>query len=127
MTDSAVRQHQSADKQAALQLQCTTAAIDYIRRYLAKHPSSQGIRIGVEQRGCSGFAYVIEPNQAVTDNDLTVIIAEGVQAVIDAQYVPMLSGTTLDLEKQGLNEKLVFQNPNASGTCGCGESFTFDA
>jgi iron-sulfur cluster assembly protein len=125
MTDSAVRQHQSG-KQTAVQLQCTAAAIDYIRRYLAKHPSCDGVRIGVEQRGCSGFAYVIEPNQAVTDNDLTVAIADDMNAVIDAQYVNMLSGTTLDLEKQGLNEKLVFQNPNASGTCGCGESFTFD-
>ncbi|NKB46289.1 MAG: iron-sulfur cluster assembly accessory protein [Legionellales bacterium] len=124
MTDSIVKQHQPGS--TILTLHCTDAAVGYIRRYLTKHPAHQGLRISIEQRGCSGYAYVIEPNTTIHDQDMTVSIATDMVAVVEARYVPMLNGVTLDLEKQGLNEKLVFQNPNASGTCGCGESFTIN-
>jgi iron-sulfur cluster assembly protein len=47
-----------------------------------------------------------------------------VRVLVDAQSLPMVDGTELDWVREGLNEGFKFNNPNAAGTCGCGESFT---
>lgn len=82
-----------------------------------------GIRLGVTKTGCSGFAYQIEfADEWRAQDHLKIIDDLYIWVTEDAhQY---LDGMTIDYVKHGLNEKFEFINPNETGRCGCGESFT---
>ena len=81
------------------------------------------IRVGVEGGGCSGLMYKLVFDTEMKDDDQE-FEDNGVKVVIDRKSVLYLAGTTLDYSG-GLNGKgFVFTNPNASRTCGCGESFS---
>ncbi|NNF01257.1 MAG: iron-sulfur cluster assembly accessory protein [Bacteroidia bacterium] len=81
------------------------------------------VRVGVEGGGCSGLSYKLEFDNALDDSD-KVFEDKGVKIVVDKKSFLYLVGTTLDFT-DGLNGKgFQFQNPNASRTCGCGESFS---
>lgn len=81
------------------------------------------LRVGVESGGCSGLSYKLDFDNAVTDGD-EVIDCNGVRLVTDKRSVLYLFGTELDFT-DGLNGKgFTFNNPNASRTCSCGESFS---
>lgn len=80
------------------------------------------LRVGVESGGCSGLSYKLDFDNTVKDGD-EVIEYEGVKVVTDKRSVLYLFGTELDFT-DGLNGKgFAFNNPNASRTCSCGESF----
>jgi iron-sulfur cluster assembly protein len=80
------------------------------------------IRVGVKSGGCSGLSYELKFDNVLTEND-KVIEDNGTKVVVDKKSILFLAGTTLDYQG-GLNGKgFVFINPNASRTCGCGESF----
>ena len=82
----------------------------------------EGVRLGVKGGGCSGFSYVLEFD-APREGD-NVIEHEGVKFFIDRKSSIYLKGIQLDY-KSGLRGKgFAFQNPNATSTCGCGESFS---
>jgi iron-sulfur cluster assembly protein len=49
---------------------------------------------------------------------------DGIRVVVDPKSLPLVEGTLIDFQRQGLNASFVFHNPNATGECGCGESFT---
>lgn len=100
----------------------TDAAAERARNYLEKRGKGVGIRLGVKTTGCSGLAYVMEFVDAVDDTD-TVFEYKGVKVIIDGKSLVYLDGTELDFVKEGLNEGFEFNNPNAKGECGCGESF----
>ena len=78
----------------------------------------------MERAGCSGFAYRVDPAQAVSEGD-TVLESGAVRIVVDAASLPYVHGTTIDLAQAGLARRLRFDNPNARQSCGCGESFGF--
>ncbi len=81
-----------------------------------------GLRIGVKGGGCSGFTYVIDFEDQPRSNDQTYNI-DNIKVVIDSKSVVYLAGTELDFT-DGLNGAgFVFKNPNASRSCGCGNSF----
>jgi iron-sulfur cluster assembly protein len=82
----------------------------------------QGVRLGVKGGGCSGFSYVLEfDNPREGDNTLE---QDGIKFFMDRKSAIYLKGIVLDY-KAGLKGKgFAFQNPNASSTCGCGESFS---
>jgi iron-sulfur cluster assembly protein len=81
------------------------------------------LRVAVKGGGCSGMMYDLSIDSEQKEGD-TVIEADGVRIVVDAKSKLFLHGLTLDYTT-GLNGKgFVFSNPNATGTCGCGESFT---
>jgi iron-sulfur cluster assembly protein len=85
-------------------------------------PAEYGLRIGVKGGGCSGLTYQMGFEGEIRDGD-TVIEKEGVKLIIDGKSLFYLSGTILDFS-DGLNGRgFVFNNPNATKTCGCGESF----
>jgi iron-sulfur cluster assembly protein len=82
-----------------------------------------GLRIGIKKTGCSGFAYVVNYADQVLPGDV-VFEQRGVRVVVDSASLPLIDGTLVDFVKQGLNEAFKFQNPQAKGECGCGESFS---
>jgi iron-sulfur cluster assembly protein len=80
------------------------------------------IRVGVESGGCSGLSYKLSFDKELKPDD-KVFESNGLKIVVDKKSVLYLAGTTLEYSG-GLNGKgFVFNNPNASRTCGCGESF----
>lgn len=86
-------------------------------------PEGTFIRVGVEGGGCSGLSYKLEFDQQMKDGD-QVFEDKGIKIVVDKKSFLYLIGTELDYTG-GLNGKgFVFNNPNASRTCGCGESFS---
>jgi len=103
-------------------VQATEDAIAELKRLLATDESaSSGVRLGVKGGGCSGFSYVLDFDEP-RDGD-NILEQDGVQFFMDRKSAIYLKGIVLD-HKSGLQGKgFVFQNPNATSTCGCGESF----
>ncbi len=89
---------------------------------LASRGHGLGIRVGVKTTGCSGMAYVLEFADQLEMGD-KVFEDHGVKIVVDAKSLTYIDGTEMDFVKQGINKGFEFKNPNASGECGCGESF----
>jgi iron-sulfur cluster assembly protein len=86
-------------------------------------PAGTFIRVGVEGGGCSGLSYKLEFDNQLKEGD-QVFEDKGVKVVVDRKSFLYLVGTELEYSG-GLNGKgFVFINPNASRTCGCGESFS---
>jgi iron-sulfur cluster assembly protein len=104
-------------------IQLTEAARNRMQEYLARAPGAVGVRFGIKKTGCSGFGYTVDVADAVTDADL-VFEHDGVRVLVDRKALPFIDGTEVDFQRQGLNATFVFRNPNATGECGCGESFT---
>lgn len=105
-----------------MSLSVTPKAAVQIRKAIDKRGGGLGLRVAVKTSGCSGYAYALEFADEVTADDLA-FDSEGVQLLVDAKSLPMINGTQLDWVREGLNEGFKFNNPNASATCGCGESF----
>lgn len=85
-------------------------------------PDTHYLRVGVKGGGCSGLSYVMDFDDTLTEMDETVDLGK-IKVVIDKKSVLYLFGTELDFS-DGLNGKgFHWSNPNASRTCGCGESF----
>lgn len=87
------------------------------------HPADSFIRVGVEGGGCSGLSYKLEFDNVMKDGD-QAFEDKGIKIVVDRKSFLYLVGTELQYTG-GLNGKgFVFNNPNATRTCGCGESFS---
>jgi iron-sulfur cluster assembly protein len=87
------------------------------------HPENTFIRVGVDGGGCSGLMYNLIFDNVLKEGD-QLFEDNGVKVVVDRKSFLYLVGTELDYSG-GLNGKgFVFKNPNASRTCGCGESFS---
>ena len=101
----------------------TTSAAGRVQDYMARRGGGIGLRLGVRKTGCNGFAYVVNYADAVNDDDV-VFEDHGIRVVVDKQSLELIDGTEVDFVKEGLNEAFRFRNPNISGECGCGESFS---
>jgi len=87
-----------------------------------KIPETYGLRVGVKGGGCSGLSYSLGFDAESREND-KIILKEGIRIFVDPKSLFYLSGTELDFT-DGLNGRgFVFNNPNATKTCGCGSSF----
>lgn len=87
-----------------------------------KIPDTYGLRVGVKGGGCSGLSYSLGFDSEAREGDKTLVM-DGIKIFIDPKSLFYLSGTHLDFT-DGLNGRgFVFNNPNASKTCGCGSSF----
>lgn len=94
-----------------------------MRDFLARSPEAAGVRFAVKRMGCSGFGYVVDLAADIAEDD-RVLDIDGIRVVVDPKSLPLVDGTLIDFQRQGLNASFVFHNPNATGECGCGESFT---
>ncbi|MDP6933937.1 MAG: iron-sulfur cluster assembly accessory protein [Myxococcota bacterium] len=113
---------QNPDTQQNL-VQLTEGAAVEVRKLLAEENIPElGLRLGIKGGGCSGLSYVLEFTEP-EDGD-TIMNFDGFKVYLDRKSTIYLSGVVLDYQ-DGLNGKgFVFQNPQASNTCGCGESFS---
>jgi len=109
----------------AMPIELTPTASARMRDFLAKDPAAPGIRFGIKRTGCSGFGYTVDLASEVTGDD-KLFEVDGIKLVVDAKALPFVEGTRIDYAREGLNAAFVFHNPNATGECGCGESFTVD-
>ena len=111
------------DPNKAPLVQVTDKARQEILRQLEKQANAEtGIRLAVKGGGCSGLSYHLDYDQAGEKDH--VIFQDGIRVLIDRKSAIYLKGMTLDFS-DGLNSRgFKFVNPNASNTCGCGESFS---
>ena len=81
------------------------------------------LRVGVKGGGCSGFSYLLDLTETQKDHD-EVFEQHGIKVICDPKSLLYLSGTTVDFRDNGvMNSGFVFENPNATTSCGCGSSF----
>jgi iron-sulfur cluster assembly protein len=100
----------------------TDAAADRIREIVgsAEKPLF-GLRVGVKNGGCAGMSYTMEMAEAANKND-EVVEDKGARVLIDPKAILFLLGTRMDFRRDKLSAGFVFENPNQTSACGCGES-----
>lgn len=100
----------------------TDAAAQRVREILDER--GQGyLRVGVKNGGCAGMEYLMDYVEKPEQFD-EIVEDSGVQIVVDAKAVLFLLGSQIDYETDILHSKFVFNNPNQTDACGCGESVT---
>jgi len=105
-------------------LSVTAAAAAQLRKLIERHkPGSAGIRVAVREGGCNGMTYSMDFAEKGDPGD-EVMEIDGVRLLIDPMSVMYLVGTEMDFVEEKLGANFVFRNPNESGRCGCGESFS---
>lgn len=104
-------------------LSLSTSAVEHIQNELKKTNAMQGFRLYLRTSGCSGFMYETELCEAPKEGD-EVFSFDGVEVYVPRKDLPVLNGTEVDFIKVGLNSMFQFRNPNVTGECGCGESFS---
>ncbi|MDX2073160.1 MAG: iron-sulfur cluster assembly accessory protein [Alphaproteobacteria bacterium] len=104
-------------------LTISDAAAERIKTLMAgRGKPSEGIKVGIRTRGCSGLSYSIEYADEINKFD-EVVEEKGVRVLIDPKAVMFLIGTEMDFVEEKLKSGFTFKNPNEKGKCGCGESF----
>lgn len=101
----------------------TPPAADRVKDHLQARGKGIGLRLGIKKMGCNGFAYVVNYAESIAEDDI-VFEDQGVKIVVDPESLELIDGTRVDFVKEGLNEAFSFRNPNVTGECGCGESFS---
>jgi iron-sulfur cluster assembly protein len=98
------------------------AAANRVKDIIAKSEKPiLGVRIGVKNGGCAGMSYTMEYAEAANPLD-EVIEDKGVKVLVDPKAVLFLLGTEMDFQTTKLSSQFVFNNPNQTSACGCGES-----
>ena len=84
-----------------------------------------GIKLGVRRRGCNGYSYVMDYCQSPEEIQKLdeVVEDKDVRVVVDAKALMFVVGMEMDYVDNEIKSEFVFNNPNAKGSCGCGESF----
>jgi iron-sulfur cluster assembly protein len=91
---------------------------------LDKRGHGIGLKVSTKVSGCTGFAYVVDYADEITEGD-NVYESFGVQVVVPKKSLEQIDGMELDYVKESLlNEGFEFNNPNVKDSCGCGESFS---
>ena len=101
----------------------TSNAVNHIKKlFSSRDKAPNGIKIGIETKGCSGLSYSMEFVDKPNEND-DVLKVEDINIYIDPKASLFLLGTIMDYEEGVLESGFKFTNPNEKGRCGCGESF----
>ena len=103
-------------------MRLTDAAAARIKDVMAKAEKPfAGVRVGVKNGGCAGMEYTMEYAIDVAPSD-EVVEDKGVKILVDPKAVLFLLGTEMDFKRDKLSAQFVFNNPNQTSACGCGES-----
>jgi len=101
----------------------TESAAKQIKNQLAKRGSGLGLRIGVKQVGCSGYAYTYDYADEVLAGD-SIIEGYDAKVLLDNETLNYIDGSKLDFVTEGLKQAFKIDNPKVTAMCGCGESFS---
>jgi iron-sulfur cluster assembly protein len=101
----------------------TPAAVSQIRRLMARD-GAKGLRLGIKKGGCAGMEYTMEYVSEVNPHD-EVVEQDGARVLIAPMAQMFLFGTQIDYKTALLESGFVFNNPNVTEACGCGESIKF--
>lgn len=104
----------------------TQVAVDHLKLMLAKRGAGLGMRLSVKRTGCSGYGYVVDFIDEIQSDDHVFPLQDELVVVVDPKSLTLIKGTQIDFSRQGLNEMFSYSNPNQSGECGCGESFSVE-
>jgi iron-sulfur cluster assembly protein len=103
-------------------IRLTDAAAERIKYVMANATKPIiGVRVGVKNGGCAGMSYTMEYAEQVAPAD-ELVEDKGVRVLIDPKAILFLLGTEMDYKVEKLSAQFVFNNPNQTGACGCGES-----
>tara|TARA_R110002020_G_scaffold50716_6_gene143144 strand:+ start:22346 stop:22669 length:324 start_codon:yes stop_codon:yes gene_type:complete len=102
----------------------TDFALEKLKELVAKHDAESFIKISLQGGGCSGFKYSIELVKEIKKLDKKIEFG-GLSVLVDKKSYLFLNGMEIDYEETLLRTGIVFNNPNATRTCGCGESISF--
>jgi len=99
-------------------------AASQIKKILNSNPeNSDGIVLGVDKTGCSGYSYKINYAKDSNHKHFELVESKGVKIYIDPAATMFLIGSEMDYANDKLSSRFVFNNPNEKNSCGCGESF----
>jgi iron-sulfur cluster assembly accessory protein len=104
----------------------TDRAAEEVRKFMEAEQvpvESAGLRVSVLPGGCSGFKYSLNIEERALEDDAVVEVS-GVRVFVDGFSLQYLSGITIDYTSSMQGSGFTFNNPNSSGGCGCGSSFT---
>ena len=114
---------QTIDK-SAVDLKLTSKAVQQVKALLARSEYvDHALRISVSDGGCSGFSYQLNFAKEPKPGDIT-LDCEKLTVYVDPESIPFLQGTVIDFASGLYGGGFKFANPNATGTCGCGTSFS---
>ena len=109
-----------------VEMNVTDPAIEEIKKFLSSEddlPETAGLRVRVVPGGCSGFQYSLNIEEESRNGDF-IIEQEGVRLFVDMFSGQYLNGIQIDYTSNMMGSGFTFENPNATGGCGCGTSFS---
>jgi len=109
-------------------VELTPAAADRVKSLIERKKlqdsNISGLRLGVRTRGCNGMSFVMDYQEEGKEGKFDEKVSmHGVNVFIDSKAVFYIVGTKMDWVEDDIRAEFTFENPNAKGTCGCGESF----
>jgi len=100
------------------------AAADKVRSLMSQEGRDDlRLRLAVQPGGCSGLIYQLYFDERMLDGDAVREFGDGVEVVVDKMSVPYLDGASIDFEDTIQKQGFTIDNPNAAGSCACGDSF----
>ena len=117
-------EREQAEQQVETALTLTARAADKVKALMAMEPAgtAEVLRVAIRGGGCGGFEYALGFDRGATEGD-SAREFHGVTVVVDPASAPYLKGATVDFVESIQESGFKIENPNASGSCGCGHSF----
>lgn len=97
----------------------TDNAVKHLKKTIKE---GEALHISLKVSGCNGYAYVLDVKPTVEENQISV---KGVKLVVEPKFRKQLDFSTIDYKREGINARLVIENPQVKYQCGCGESVSF--
>ena len=113
-------------QETGIQITITDTAAAEVRKFMAGDATplgTTGLRVAVLPGGCSGFKYSLNIEESAQEDDLVVDV-NSIRLFVDGFSLQYLNGVTIDYVTSMQGSGFTFSNPNATGGCGCGTSFT---